>query len=212
MILALSLISCTVVVTIAWPRLFPSLVSRTRTAYDQGNWSEAAELANQRLKSAPNDIEALRILARVAVRERRDKSARAIYSRLGGASAMEAEDLYLTGVVMNRAGDRATARECWATGLLTDPNHPELLDEFTQLSIESRQFDRAASLARKLATRPGWKARGNLLLGQIEYELDDPASAVEALRIALDGRAEKAPSSPPALTRKLLARALLRLG
>ena len=57
-----------------------------------------------RLKSTPNDPDALRLLARTSVRQHLDKSARSIYSRLGGASAMKPEDFYLMGVVLTARG------------------------------------------------------------------------------------------------------------
>jgi tetratricopeptide (TPR) repeat protein len=198
---------------VAWPRLFPSVLARAAAAYKRGDWSTAAALADGRLKTTPGDREALRLLARAAARQGRDRTARALYGRIGGAEAMDAEDLYLFGTVIDRTGDHDTARDCWQAGLRADPNHPELLDQLARIAWRSKQYAQAAGLAARLAGRPGWEARGDLLRGQIAFEQDDPATAAECLQRALS----RDPSGsqrldPHARYRKLLARALLRIG
>ena len=155
-------------------------------AYDRGDWNAAAALAAARLKTVTDDKEALRLLARSSVRQRRDELARSLYPRLGSVAALEAEDLYLFGTVIDRLGDRETARECWEDGLTADPNHAEMLLELARLYLTMSRFSEATELADRLATRPGWEAQSNLLLGQIKFEQDDPAGAARCFRRALD--------------------------
>ena len=100
--------------------------------------------------------------------------ARALYARLGGAAAMEAEDYYLFGGVISRLDDRETARECWEQGLRIDPNHAGLMFELASLFRRMSRYSAAAKLASHLSAQPGWEVRGKLLLGQIKYEQDDP--------------------------------------
>ena len=108
---------------IARAQLTPGTLDRAVAAYDRGDWSTAEALADQWLKTMPDDHQALRLLARSSVRQGRDKRARTLYARIGGAAAMKAEDYYLFGTVIYRLGDRETARECWEQGLRIDPNH-----------------------------------------------------------------------------------------
>ena len=193
--------------------LFPGLLARGAAAYDRGDWPAAADLAAARLKAAPGDRDALRLLARTAGRRQRDESARALYSRRGGAEAMEAEDFLVMGGVIDRTGDHSAARVCWVSGLIADPKHPGLLDHFARLYLREGQFEQASGVARALARRPGWEARGDLFLGRIALEQDDPVAAAEALRRALDrDPTVREAGDPPGRTRTLLGRALLRAG
>ena len=126
---------------------------------------------------------------------------------------MQAEDFYLFGAIFERMGDDVTARECWQQGLRLDPGHPEIIAGFARFFVRTKQLARAATFAKELATRPGWEARGDLVLGSIEGERDEPARAAEALGRALsrDPSAAGAPESPSNY-RRLLARSLLRIG
>src|SRR5690242_18186333 len=79
-----------------WWRRAGDLVARGTSAYAAGDWSRAADLARRRLKTAPEDIGALRLLARATARLGRDAPANALFARLG-APALQAEDLFLLG-------------------------------------------------------------------------------------------------------------------
>ncbi len=196
-----------------WPKPRQNVVAEASSLYEQGHFAKAATLAEQRLKTTPNDRKALRLLARSAARQRRDTLARGIYGRLGGAATMEGEDFYLFGSIIERMGDRETARECWEGGLRTAPNHPELLHGLSQAYLRMGRYVQAAQLASQLAKQSGWEARADLLLGRIAYEQDDPTEAAAHLAKALDRdpTAKGAPDSSNTY-RKLLARALLRAG
>ncbi len=122
----------------AW--FVPGLIDQGLAAYDRGDWSMAAALAEACLKSTPGDRQALRLLARSSVRQGQDKRARTLYARLGGAAEMQPEDYYLFGTVIDRLGDHETARECWEQGLRADPDHAGLLFE-----IAARTFGWAAT-------------------------------------------------------------------
>lgn len=187
------------------PRFFPTTLEQGRAAYDRGAWGTASRFAAARLKEAPLDPEALRLLARANARGGHDESARALFSRLGGASALQAEDLFLLGRMIDRAGDHETARECWVAGLRADPKSSELLNEFARLYFDGAQFDLAEQTAKALAARPSWEARGEWFLGRIALARDEPAAAVEPLRRALD-------RDPAIGSKTLLVRALLGAG
>ena len=60
---------------------------------------------------------------------------------------------------------------------------------------------------------PGWRARGNVTLGLIRAEQDDPTAAAEALQAALDTEPNlKGPPASARTVRKLLASHRLALG
>src|SRR5262245_45435325 len=69
---------------LCWLKVRPSAepVVRGLDAYARGEWERAADLARVRLKSAGDDVAALRLLARASVRLGRDSSAMQIYQRL----------------------------------------------------------------------------------------------------------------------------------
>ncbi|MHC5539130.1 hypothetical protein ACYOEI_13005, partial [Singulisphaera rosea] len=77
-LLALSLVLFGGIVTTAawmWRRADP--VCRGRLAYHQGDWETTSNLARQRLKAAPDDREAIRLLARASARKGRVQAAMA---------------------------------------------------------------------------------------------------------------------------------------
>ena len=198
---------------LARSRLFPGSIDRARAAYNRQDWDGATAFALGRLKEAPGDRDALRLLARSAARGGRDESARALYSRLGGASGFEAEDFFVLGRSIDKTGDHETARACWVAGLRADPRNAEILNEFVRLYLNGAQPDLAERAAKALAERPGWEARGAFLLGRIALERDDPEAAATHLErgLDLDPSALGAPRSAAHYV-KLLARALLRSG
>ena len=100
------------VVTCGWwfiaMRKHLDLVAQGKAAYAAGDWSRAADHARTRLRAAPTDLEALRLLARASARLGRDSSANALFERLGSA-ALRSEDLYLLGLGLNRSGQACTS-------------------------------------------------------------------------------------------------------
>ena len=90
-------------------------LTRSARAYAGGDFRRAAELARNRLKDAPDDREALRLLARATARLGRDAPANALFARLGSAD-LQAEDLYLLGLGLDRAGQKEAAGRVWETG------------------------------------------------------------------------------------------------
>jgi tetratricopeptide (TPR) repeat protein len=179
-------------------------------AYENGDWQGVDRLAAAWLRASPEDRRALRLRARAAARLGHDTEARQLYARLGGAPAMQAEDLWLFGKIVDHLGSRETARECWARGLHADPHHPELLREIAVDRLETGRPIQAAQLARRLAARPGWQARGNLLLGNALAADDDPRGAAECWTRALASDPAIAREAPD--LRKAVARAWLRVG
>lgn len=191
-------------------RLFPAHAGTALDAYRLGDWRAAERLAAARVKDSPDDRDAIRVQARAAARLGHDPAARSLYARLGGASAMEAEDFWLFGTVLDRMGQREAARDCWIAGLRADPNHPELLQTIARDDLDSGKPIGAARFASRLAERPGWRDRGEVLAGRALAADDDPAGALASWGKLL----ERDPSMAGELEslRKPMARAWLKIG
>lgn len=195
-----------------WPRGINSL-ARARAAYDRGDWEAAKEFARERLKSAGDDPDAERLLARAWFRLHRDDSGAAIFGRLG-PSNLEAEDLCVLGQFLSRSGKTASALEVWQIGRTRDPQHAEILFELTRAYLASDRLDDAVRTGVELGRRPGWESRAEALLGAIYLERNDPARTIEYWHDALERprptvRAERVPW--PIVPRVEYARALLRV-
>ncbi len=195
-----------------WARSRSDLLLRSTSAYKSGDWVRAADLARARLKIAPNDLEALRILARATARLGRDGPANALFARLGSA-ALEPEDLYLLGLGLNRSGEVEKAERVWQRGIAKDSDHAETIEQLIRVYALRNRLAEAALLAERLAKQPGWEMRGELALGSLRSELDDPTGAATALRRAL-ARPEASRLEPnlESRHRKTLVRSLLRTG
>ncbi len=183
------------------------------SAYRKGDWDRAASRARDRLKSAKDDSEALRILARTAARTGRDDSALSLYRKRLKGEGMTTEDQYLLGLVMGRKGNADLAFKIWEHAANTPPDHAELLDGLARLSAQKNHIEEAAELAERLHRLEGWEARGSIMLGTFRSMMDDPSGAVGALEegIKIDAEAGTAPFTPSQNV-KLLARNFLRLG
>jgi Flp pilus assembly protein TadD len=203
-------VSTVVVAGWTWWQLRPGGLAQGSAAYASGDYQQAADRAKQRLKVSPQDSEALRLLARSTARLGRDAPANALFARLG-EKALQAEDLFLLGVGLDRAGRKDAAEKVWLDGLALEPDHPELIERLIVQDTARNRLAHAATLADRLARRPGWEFWGELDQGMIRSELGDPAGAASALQRALD-RPEAARLDRPTLShhRKLLARSLLR--
>ena len=195
-----------------WARSRSDLLLRSTSAYKSGDWVRAADLARARLKIAPNDLEALRILARATARLGRDGPANALFARLGSA-ALEPEDLYLLGLGLNRSGEVDKAERVWQRAIAKDSEHAETIEQLIRVYAVRNRLGEAALLAERLAKQPGWEMRGELALGSLRSELDDPIGAATALRRALARpEASRLEPSLESRHRKTLVRSLLRTG
>jgi tetratricopeptide (TPR) repeat protein len=197
----------------SWWTASPSLVAAAREAYEKGNWERAAELSRRRLKTASSDPDALQLYARASIRLNRDELGNTIYKDRLGSERMQPEDYFLVGLSTLRAGRSQTAFEIWEKGAMNGPAHPELLDGLARLAIKLERLDAADAAARQLVHQPRWETRGLLFLGEIQYALDDPGGAADALQKTFS-REPGAGSATfaPMPYRKLLARSLLQLG
>ena len=91
------------------------------------------------------------------------------------------------------------------------PVTPDRFRELAHLHLSEGRYSDATELVSRLAKRPGWEARADLILGQIKLAQDDPAGAAVCLgrALMLDPTARE-DTEPPSFYHKLLARALLR--
>ncbi|MGP0066673.1 MAG: tetratricopeptide repeat protein [Isosphaeraceae bacterium] len=188
-------------------------MAEARRAYREGEWTEAAERARQRLRIAKDDVEAMRIYARASLRRNRDEVGTAIYKDRLGPDRMEPEDYLLVGQSLARLGRDETALQVWEKGAAQGPDHAELLENLARRALAIGQPERAVAPARRLTHQPGWEDRGWLLLGEAQYQLDDPLAAAEALDRGMQSDAV-GPGAPDNLARerRLLARSWLQLG
>jgi tetratricopeptide (TPR) repeat protein len=201
---------CVAGVYLAWSRWAASSVARGVAAYQHRQWSEAIRLASERLQTAPDDAQALRLRARASARLVRFPEAQALYSRLADGD-LEAEDYFLLALGLSLSGQALPAQQALERALAADPNHDEALHLFVVVAYDRAQRLDAALAAERLARRPGWEAKGDLLLGMIRASDNDPLGAVAAVRKAL-GRDPQIRSLPSDRfsTQKLLGRSLLQ--
>jgi tetratricopeptide (TPR) repeat protein len=186
--------------------------ARGLAAYAQGDWSLAADLARRRLKAEPGDLEARRLLARSIARLGRDADANAMFARLGSDS-LQAEDLLLLGKGLDRAGRKEEAGRIWEKALRLEPDHAETLEQLMIRDSAANRLVGAAERAGQLARQPGWEFRGELDVGALRAELNDPMGSAVALRRALERpEAARLDRSEDLRYRNLLARSLLRTG
>ncbi len=190
-----------------------SRIAEAQGAYEQGNYERASELARSVARDHRDNVDALRLVARTAARLGRDSTSSSIYSDRLKGKPLEAEDYFVVGLGMARAGRFDSALELFMKAEAAGPPTAELLEHVARLSARQHRLDQASAAARRLAAQPGWEARGFLLDGEIRSLLDDPPGTVEALRrgLKLDPEARGATFAPSHFE-KLLARGLLRLG
>ncbi len=181
-------------------------------AYDRGDFAASLAAAVGRLRTVPDDPEALRLLARSNARLGRDGSAQQAFVRIG-PNAWKAEDFFLLAVSLLRQGRAELARETLLNALKADPAHAETIEALARLALEGQRPIEAAALARRLAARPGWESRGDILLARALEASNDHAGAADSLGRAL-GRdpASLGPGAEPGPLRKELARDLLGAG
>jgi tetratricopeptide (TPR) repeat protein len=195
-----------------WMRGSGQLLEQGRQAYSRGDFSQAESLARRKLKTDPHDLEALRLLARSAGRQGGDSLANALFARIGG-NALEAEDLFLLGLGLNRAGEPERARQVWLKAQSERPAHPETLEQLVISSTAQNRLAEAAHFAEELSHQRGWELRGELDWGALVSELSDPAAAATILDRALKRpEADSLDRSARARYRKLLARQFLFTG
>ncbi len=195
---------------LAWRRLAPSPLKAGVEAYERRDWSKAAGLAAVRLQAAPNDREALRLLARATFRLGRDEQARGLYRTLD-PRVFQAEDYYLLGLAMRSAGDLPVALSCWEAGRDADPGRTDILESLAQVCLKLSRFHEALGVAEALAKHSGWEGRADLIAAAARLGLGEPAAAAVGFERALT-REPALPDAPgPADDyRKQLARTLLQ--
>src|SRR5262249_25267867 len=139
-----------------WSRRGPDLLAAGGSAYSQGDWSRAADLARQRVKMAPSDLEALRLLARSTARLGHDAGAHALFARVG-FPALRAEALSLRGRGLARAGRKEEAGRVWEKAVELQPDYAEALEQLIIRDTSRNRLAQATQLAERLAQQPGWE-------------------------------------------------------
>ncbi len=180
-------------------------------AYDARDWPAAEKAARHRLRTHRDDREAQRLLARALIRQGRDQAGLPIQLRLPD-TILSAEDFFLRGQAAVRLGRKELGILAWRQALGKDNDHVETLVALEEIFVRLDLLDEAARVAERLAKRPGWEARGSLMLGRIRADQSDPAGAADALRAALSRPDEWQGSEDRAGVVRQYARLLLRTG
>lgn len=210
-----------------WPRFFPpSPLELGYSAYAQRDWREALRYGVEAIKVNPDEIEAVRLLARASARLHRDDSAQGLYKKIKPED-MLAEDYYLVGSGLMRQGNIQIARVVLNESLKKDPNYPESLAAIARIhAIGKIDMYQGIEVAKKLAKIPGWESRGDVISAILLAEKGEARAAIEAVRRALkndpsgqefatfslDAQAKQSEELSVYGLRKLLARCLLELG
>lgn len=207
--LLLASVGAAIGISSRWANRGHALIKLASAAYAKSEWSKAADLARQRLKEAPDDESALRLLARSTARLGRDSVANGLFARLGSES-LEAEDLYLLGLELERAGRNQEADRLWEKALALEPNRSEVMERLVARYSSQNRTIEAAHLAERLAQIPGFETRGELAWASLRFELGDLTGAAAILKPMLEGPAASHwDQSQTTRYRKMLARSLL---
>ena len=180
-------------------------------AYARGDWQATMVAARARLVSRPDDLDALRLLARATARLGRDDPALTLFGRIG-AQQMTAEDYYLAGLALEHTGRGAEAGKLLRAAFGADPNHSETLLAIIRRDALSDNLVEATELAGRLERQKGFEVRAKFIEGMLLAERLEPTPAIAALEaaLALDPHAAEA-TVPLASVRKQLARSLLQV-
>ncbi len=206
----LTVAGCGIGLLVARPWLSGRGLAVDSRAYDQQDWDGAARQARRTLRARPDDIEALRLMARSSVRLSRDDAAIAIYTQRFSDKTIQAEDCLLLGLALQRRGQTDAAARAWDKILEFDAIPPRTLDEFARLQMWYQRLDAAAAAAKRLAKQPGWESRGNMILGLVLIGGDDAAGAAAIFHAALRDNPNAPDAAPePISVRKLIARTFL---
>jgi len=196
----------------AWwlaPGWRPSPLDRAQAAYDRGDDREARAAAVEILSRSPDDLAALRVMARASARLGNDETVQAIYERLGEAS-LEAEDFFALGSSLERLGQASAAVAVLERGRKASEEHAPTLHALARLYARQGRLPEAIAAAERLSRCPGWEARGSLILGVLDAENADPAGTAAAVGRALRLDPDLTGGiTSPGRARKLLAGAWL---
>jgi tetratricopeptide (TPR) repeat protein len=187
-------------------------LAEAHEAYRQRNWVRAEEAARTTLRTRPDDLSSLRLLARASARLGKDETAQALYRRLG-TEAMEGQDYLLLSQGLFRQGLVGPAQAALGAARLVAPDEPEILNAVVKQQLDTQALTLAAQGAERLVRAPGWEVRGMLALAQARQKLFEPEAAATLLREALRRDPElSGTEADPRAVRRLLASCLLETG
>jgi predicted CXXCH cytochrome family protein len=136
----------------------------------------------------------------------------AIYERRLDEKRLEPEDHLLVGSLHQRRGQTDAAARAWKKVLEAGEVSPHVLEELARLCVMGHRWEEAIPATERLIAKPGWEARGAMLLGTIRAALNNVPGAAKSFRRALElDPAEVDNSQNPIRLRKLIAQTFLRM-
>lgn len=140
--------------TIATERVNLLLEAARITEQLQGPASEALDVYQRAVDSAPNNKSALEALADAAYRHQDWHRAREIYNRLAelGGGNETVTIAYRRGVIYEALGATSTADRCYQQALSTDPTHRLALEARARLAVYRDDIDTELAVVKTLAS------------------------------------------------------------
>jgi tetratricopeptide (TPR) repeat protein len=148
-------------------------------AYARGDYQSAIRAARRVLADSPKDQNALRLYARAAASAGYDEQAIDQFGRLG-PPAMQPEDLYLLGMVLERNAQRTAAVQLWEQARGRSPDDPKLWYALARAYTASDRLADAQLLAEKLTGRSDWSAQGRAIEMWVAHESGDSRGVIAA--------------------------------
>ena len=194
-----------------WRNVVPTdLLQEARAAYERRDWDTAAQKARDRLKAENGDQDALRLLARASLQQGKESSAlgdlrQARRRRDGGRRLLP------SGHGAEPQGERRDGQPGLEARVDQGPQRtPRRWRRRRSRSPKAISTSPPSSRSSRLLTQPEWKARGNLLLGEMYAMMNAPAQTAVALERGLDEPGESIDPKDLRRYRGLLARSLLQ--
>lgn len=165
-------------------RLWPDPLRDAQAEYARGDYTSSMRTAREVLKEQPDSVPARRLLARSLARLGRRDYAQEMFAQIA-REELEAEDYAMIGKGLLEQGQVAPAMRVFRLALEDDSQNPDALHGLAWLCAGTDRLAEAASLAQRLASQPGWEARGLVIAGLANDDAGDPARAIGALERAL---------------------------
>jgi tetratricopeptide (TPR) repeat protein len=165
---------------VSWAFSLP--LREARRAFDNGRYTDAARLAQARLRNKPGDQEAMLLAARSYAHLELWAEAEAFFAQVPLAELNDYH-LRLRGLELRRLRFDAALvcqqiRQRW-------PDDGYALQHLAALRMLEGRIKEALTLARQLTRIPSYQAAGYMMVAIMEEQLDNPARVIEAVEEAL---------------------------